>query len=201
MCERRGRSGLICGATWTAGRNSTTGQPGLRICDSAFHAQDVSTERSFSWVSIWNSDDGRPPSYRSDPSIKRTFCSKCYTVLIPGVTCKTRIRGEPRVTEIDVCSQLIDRKYSIEEAATSDDDDMQPLFLAIISPGPSSSPSLGTRIERIRNIGDSPSKQATGWPCSTRPASETRPSRSLLAKSGSPGRAYGRIASLRPACR
>jgi hypothetical protein len=31
---------------------------------------------------------------RSDPSIKRTFCSKCYTVLVPGLTSKTRVKGE-----------------------------------------------------------------------------------------------------------
>lgn len=42
-----------------------------------------------------------------DPSVKRTVCKKCYSLLIPGVTATTRQRSKFAIKKLSVIKAVI----------------------------------------------------------------------------------------------
>ncbi|XP_031567119.1 ribonuclease P protein subunit p21-like [Actinia tenebrosa] len=56
---------------------------------------------------------------RLDPSIKRTVCKKCHSLLVPGVTCKVRTKAkrECHVVVTCLCCKKVKRFLSREDYA------------------------------------------------------------------------------------
>lgn len=65
----------------------------MQVCCAAFHVENVSLVKVEQQPTQPPTIDITPLFSTRDPSFKRSFCSSCHTILVPGVNCRIRVRG------------------------------------------------------------------------------------------------------------